>query len=155
MVLLGDGSTKRVMVALLQRYSNLSYQAERLRALLEIVPAGSQTVNTRLQKQTSRQLRAGETAELARAYESGASLKELASRYGIHKHTVSNILERQGVPRRYLRLTGNALNEAVKVYEAGSSLSELSRELGLPVTTIRLALMRAGVTLRKRPGWKY
>jgi lambda repressor-like predicted transcriptional regulator len=139
------------MVELLLRYSNLSDQGNRIGAVLAMTPTGSPAP---VPRHKQRRLRA-QTADLVASYQAGATVYELASQYQIKRQTVSNILERQGVPRRYLRLTGNALNEAVKVYEAGSSLSELSRELGLPVTTIRLALMRAGVTLRKRPGWKY
>jgi hypothetical protein len=46
-------------------------------------------------------LTAQQVDEMAAAYQAGATTKELASEYGIHRHTVSIYLRRRGEPRRH------------------------------------------------------
>jgi Mor family transcriptional regulator len=102
-------------------------------------------------KQVSRQLRTSEAIELARDYEAGASLKELASRYRIHQHTVSAILDRQGVPRRGKKLD-RYRTAVILAYEGGDSFATLAARYGVNPETVRRALITAGVILRPQ-GW--
>ena len=59
-------------------------------------------------------------------YRSGAAVKELASRFGIHRTTVTQHLYRSGVDLRRRRLDDEQVNQAVHLYRRGSP----SRESG-------------------------
>jgi lambda repressor-like predicted transcriptional regulator len=87
------------------------------------------------------------------AYQAGSSVYELAKRHRIDRKTVSIILERQRVPRRYRLIEGELLAEAIKAYENGDSLATLGDRMGVSPYTIRRALLGVGVTIRARPGW--
>jgi DNA-binding transcriptional regulator PaaX len=85
----------------------------------------------------------------------GGTVYELAEEFGIHRGTVSTILEREGVSRRYRMMEGDRLKEAIAAYQSGKSLAAVGAELGVSMTTVRVAFNKAGVLLRPRPGWKY
>jgi DNA-directed RNA polymerase specialized sigma24 family protein len=63
-----------------------------------------------------RRLRPQEVAELVAAYETGATTRELADRFGIHRNTVSTHLERADVPTRTRRgLSPGDVDEAARL----------------------------------------
>ncbi len=88
------------LVEVLVRYSNLSDQGERLRDLLEIVPNGSPEVNFRTPKRVIHRLEPPEIERLREEYLSGSAIQELADRFGVHRSTVTVLLNRAGVVRR-------------------------------------------------------
>jgi DNA-binding CsgD family transcriptional regulator len=141
------------MVEVIGRYSNHSEQGELLRRLLEIVPDGPRKAKIQTRKQVQRRLRPREIDDLVTAYQAGISVYELADRHRIHRATVSLLLERRGVPRRYRLLEGERLGEAIGLYKGGQSLSTIGSGMGVSPETVRNVLIRAGVTLRPRPGW--
>jgi hypothetical protein len=49
----------------------------------------------------------------------------LAGRFGINRKTVSTILDRHGVPRRYRVLSDDVIVDATTLYQAGWSLARL------------------------------
>lgn len=57
----------------------------------------------------------------------GSSVSELANQFGIHRSTVSIVLERRGVSRRYNLLEGVRLQRAADLYIRGKSLDEIGR----------------------------
>jgi hypothetical protein len=69
---------------------------------------------------------------------------------GIHRDTVHNILERQGVLRPR-GLQPDELLEAVHRYEDNRSLARLAAEFDVSPSTVNRALRQAGVQIR-RPG---
>jgi transposase-like protein len=95
-----------------------------------------------------RALRETEQAELVAAYESGAAVKELAGAYGLHRNTVSSILDRHGITKRRRGLTPPQLEQAIQLYRQGWSLARIAEALGFWDSTILLALRRAGVRTR-------
>jgi DNA-binding transcriptional regulator LsrR (DeoR family) len=117
-----------------------------------MTPAGDFAQPSPPPKKVMRQLRAAEAAELAVAYRAGSTTKELAARYGIHRTTVSIVLERQGVPRRHLYqlTTDDLMGAAVAAYAAGDSLRTIAERLSVDRKTVARRLRQAGVTLRKR-----
>jgi transposase-like protein len=133
-------------------FSNRSDQGRSLRKLLQRPPSGTKVVRTQTPRRTARRLEAHEIDALVDGYRSGATVYELARRFRIHRSTVSLILERQGVSRRYRLIEGDRLRRAVRLYRAGRSLSQVGDELGVSRSTAALALKRAGVPLRQRPG---
>jgi lambda repressor-like predicted transcriptional regulator len=75
---------------------------------------------------------------------------KLAAEFGVHRDTVHNILERQGVLRPR-GLQSDELLEAIGLYEDGWSLARLAVEFNVSSSTVNRALRQAGVQVR-RPG---
>jgi lambda repressor-like predicted transcriptional regulator len=95
------------------------------------------------------QLTTDDYAKIAMAYEAGASMPEVAQRYGLHKATVSEILQRLGVESRDRRFFTAVQTEIVcQQYMAGASLGQLATLYGCYPTTIMRTLERAGVARR-------
>ena len=135
-------------------YSNLSDQGERLAKVLKIRQLDHRRPETRTPKQAKR-LTPPEVEQLVADYLAGRSVYHLANVYGVHRNTISQILERHGIDRRYRLLQGDKLDEAIKHYQRGASLRTVGQHVGVSLETVRHALLSAGVTLRPRPGWKY
>lgn len=127
-------------------YSNLRDQGERLQVLLDLTPDGAGGAPK--PKQVQRRLRPHEIAELVVAYQSGATLQELAGRYRVRRDTVSLLLERAGVPRRYRRLNPADVEGAVRLYRSGQSLATIGKQLRVEPSTVRDYLVRTMVVMR-------
>ena len=132
------------------RWSNLSDQGERLQTLVEIVPNGSKTANSRIARQVQKRLRPEQVSELTIAYQSGSTIMELAKAYGIHRWTVLEHLKRERVPRRHSKLDQVDIDKAVRLYALGWSGEAVGLELRVGASTIRRELKKAGVSLRRR-----
>jgi hypothetical protein len=88
-----------IMVELLGGYSRLSDQTDYLRGLALITPNAC-TAAPPSPRQRQRRLGSGEANELGKAYLAGATMNQLAKLHGIHRSTVTAILERQRIPTR-------------------------------------------------------
>jgi DNA-directed RNA polymerase specialized sigma24 family protein len=110
------------------------------------------TGNSRAQRQLQRRLNPHEVSELGARYMAGATVKELASRFGIHRTTVRSHLDRLGSPPRPRGLREPQVQDAVDLYVSGLSLAKIGDQLGCDAETARQALLRAGVTIRPRRG---
>jgi lambda repressor-like predicted transcriptional regulator len=137
-------------VDLVQAYSNLPDHVERLRTLLDLPQAGRPTRSVRPPKQAQKRLDTEGVTELVAAYKAGGGVKDLAARFGIHRDTVHNVLDREGVLRRR-GLQPEGLSVAVCLYEDGWSLARLAVEFDVSPSTVNRALREAGVAVR-RPG---
>lgn len=135
-------------------YSNLSEQRARILELLEMVPAGPLGGAPRTGRQVHRRLREPEIDDLVAGYMAGSTVYELAHQFSIHRQTVSEILERRGVSRRYQKLSHEQLDLACTLYGDGLSLTKVGEQLGRRAETVRQALMKAGVEIRSRNGWR-
>ena len=94
-------------------------------------------------------LSTADASELVDAYRRGAAEKDLARRYGLHRHTVSRHLQRVGVAKRPAAKMSPALVEPAKrLYEAGWSTSKIGGEIGFSASAVGKELKRAGVRLR-------
>ena len=89
-----------------------------------------------------------ELEALEREYLAGATLKELAVRFGVHKHTVSAILKRRGVQVRYRSLEPEQIDQAKDLYASGLSTAQVGSQLSCSGSTIWLALKRSEVEFR-------
>jgi len=135
------------MVELLRRYSN---QSDLLSALMTVLTLPTEIrVPERCQpKQKQRRLRELEQLELVDAYRAGESVHGLADRFGVARQTVSAVLERHRVARRYRILKPQDVDAAVGLYESGLSLVAVGERLGVNASTILNALRTTGVQLR-------
>lgn len=95
-----------------------------------------------------RLLRADEIEALIAGYTEGATLRELAARFGIHRHTVAKHLKDAGVQRRLQPLTASQIEEAARLYAEGMSVMEVGAKLGVHGSTVSLVLKRHGVARR-------
>jgi hypothetical protein len=140
-------------VEVLGRYSNLCDQGERIQNLLGMVPGGSSETGFRTARHVQRRLNIDEVDDLVRRYRAGAKVGELAANFGVHRDTVSEILDRQGIARRQKGLAPELLSELIALYRSGSSLATIGAKMSVDPGTVALALRRAGTPLRPRRGW--
>jgi transposase len=103
--------------------------------------------------QIQRRLSLSESEDLCSAYRSGKTIRELTVQFGIHKTTVTAVLERAGVARRIRTIGADEVERAIDLYGSGLSTAEIGARLGFSAETIRSSLMRNGVRLRPRRGW--
>ncbi|MGH9210971.1 MAG: helix-turn-helix domain-containing protein [Acidimicrobiales bacterium] len=101
-------------------------------------------------RQAQKRLDADGVARLVAAYQAGGRVRKLAAEFGVHRDTVHNILERQGVLRPRGLQPGELL-EAIRLYGDGWSLDRLATEFDVSPSTVNRALRQAGVPVR-RPG---
>ncbi|KJF18040.1 helix-turn-helix domain-containing protein [Acidithrix ferrooxidans] len=99
-------------------------------------------------KQSQTRLDPKQINDLVVAYQSGNTIKELAVQFQIYHTTVSKILERRGVPKRYRPLAPEQIEYAIKAYQAGSSSKMIGDLLGVDASTIWRTLRREGVNMR-------
>jgi lambda repressor-like predicted transcriptional regulator len=124
----------------------------RLMAMAALKPSRPVERTVPTAKQVQHRLSPENTAELAAGYKAGATIRQLAQQYRVHRTTVMAILDRHSVPTRYRRLSLEQINEAVELYPQGWSLRKLSERYGTTDNTVRDALLAAGVQTRPRPG---
>ena len=99
-------------------------------------------------KQSHTRLDSQQIDDLVATYQSGSTIKELTAQFQVHHTTVSNVLERCGVPRRNRPLTPEQIEHAIKAYQVGSSSKMIGDLLGVGGSTIWWTLRRAGLEMR-------
>jgi phage-related baseplate assembly protein len=93
--------------------------------------------------------------DLIAACQAGATINELAARFGIHRTTVATHLDRHQVPRHHDRTTwdDNTLRRAAEPYAAGLSLADVTDRYQIDAQTVANRFGRAGLSVRPRRGW--
>ena len=132
---------------LLGLYNNQTYVLERLRSIMNLEDGRRQEVQTR-PKQRRTRLSNERQGELLAAYQAGESVYELGARFGIARQTVSSVLERCGIPRRYRLLTVEDLEILKELYRAGDSLTAIGDRFRVSPSTVRKALLGSGTRTR-------
>lgn len=77
-----------------------------------------------------------DTAPIAAAYASGATMSQVAAQYGCSRATVQAAMAAHGVPVRHQR-TALDIDALAARYRAGETLTDLAAAVGVDVTTIR------------------
>ena len=100
--------------------------------------SGQGFVSGRRKWRPPRRLSSGEVARLVARYEAGAKVRELAIEFGVHKHTVSAHLARQGIPTR---IGGRVVDEAaaleiIRLYTDGQTMDAIAEQLGVAQSTV-------------------
>ena len=98
---------------------------------------------------------APEHRALVEGYESGLSLRTLATQHNVHRTTVLEHLKRSGVQRQHnsRRLSDEQVRQAAALYAAGNSLLTVGARFTVNARTVRNAFDRAGIAVRPRRGW--
>ncbi len=117
------------------------------------MPRSEQT--GRLSNPVQRRLSAYEVDDLSRLYVEGASIDDLARRFGVHRTTVIHHLDERGVQRRRVvrKMTDRTVDEAAAQYQLGQSLADVAPAFGVHPRTLGRELRLAGVVVRPRNGW--
>jgi lambda repressor-like predicted transcriptional regulator len=85
-------------------------------------------------------------------YQAGHLMKEIAARHGVHRVTVSEVLDRTGTRKRPKSMSASQIDLAARLYSSGLSLASVGAQLGFNATTVRTMLMRRGVAMRDSHG---
>ena len=130
-----------------------SDQEERVRDVLQIVPSKRKRVNTPTRNAVHRRPRPAHVEELAAEYQAGLTATSWRSSSRTNRETVSNLLEREGVPRRNRPLSPAQIKRATELYATGLSMVRVAQQLGwCDTSTVRLALLKAEVRTRDCQG---
>ena len=136
------------VVELVHLYSNPPAGLERVQQLLARATSTPRPRDRPATRQAQVRLDAHQANELAVAYRAGKPTKELADRFGIHRTTVTAILQRLGVEARQLGLSDEQVTEACRLYSAGWSLARLAVRYDVTDMTVRRYLLLAGIVMR-------
>lgn len=79
-------------------------------------------------------------------------MKQIAARHGIHRVTVSEVLDRTGTSKQPRSMNATQISLATRLYESGESLATVGAKLGFNATTVRTALINIGVRMRDPHG---
>lgn len=92
---------------------------EQLREKLPSLDAPAPTPTKRDRTRRARRLGNDQIQQLIAGYQSGSTVYELGDRFGIERRTVSNILQRHGVPMRRRGLSPDQVDDAIHLYNLG------------------------------------
>jgi hypothetical protein len=134
-------------VDLVRAYSNASDQVEHLRSLLDLPRAVRRERRQRAPKQAQTRLDSDEVAKLVAGYLAGGRVKQLAKQFGIHRLTVTSILQREGVTLRPRGIHPDDLPKVIRLYEDGWALARLAIKFDVSPSTVTNTLRRAGVPI--------
>ena len=134
-------------VELLGHYQNQTDVRDQLVHLLSL-PSWTGRVDEPDPRQRQRRLREDAQLELITRYRTGESVYCLAKAFDITRQTVSKILERHDVPRRYRLLADADIAEASQLYEQGLSLADIGERFGISARTVLHAFRKVGFATR-------
>lgn len=87
-------------------------------------------------------------ARLLEAYASGIPVREIATRFGVHRATINRIVSESDVPLRNYKLSPSEQEKARKLFESGLSLVKVAEAMDISRTGARNAILAAGGTMR-------
>lgn len=90
-----------------------------------------------------------DATRLVHEYESGATVVQLAKKYGIHRATVRAHLARAGVAPRDRVPVDPHVDEYLRLYGEGVGMPTIATRFGTTPSKVRTQLVRRGVELRR------
>jgi excisionase family DNA binding protein len=115
-------------------------------------PKGQRRSRQRVTAVGRTQLLVGEEARVIAAYKSGATIDEIADRYGVSKRPIRRILQAADIRPRTRgwrsRYTPATERKIATAYAAGATLAELATQFGGSQRSIRRACVNHGVPIR-------
>lgn len=98
--------------------------------------------------QTQTRLSFPNRVEVVFDYRRGDTVKDIATHYGIHRATVTEILRRAEVPTRRYGLPEPVREEAARLYVQGLSIRAVAEHLGISYEGARVGIVAYGGVLR-------
>jgi len=111
-------------------------------------PAHTRTSRTK----RPRPLTGDRLAEVIRRYESGETLKKIATDLGVSRTFLSGQLAKAGVQTRQHPMRDDEIRLASHLYRQGNSLASIATRLGYAKATVSRTLRDAGVAIRDSHG---
>jgi hypothetical protein len=138
-----------LLVGLGGTYYNTNAQVEALKALLRKLPDPTSPAPPadRPKPRRARQLEPDQIQEIIAGYQAGATVYQLAARFGIERRTVSDILHRHDIQMRRRGLSPDQVDTAIHLYNLGWSLARIGEHLNV-ATTVLTKLRERGVPTR-------
>jgi transposase-like protein len=148
----GNLSNSGHLVGLLALYWKKGKEADHLWKIVSRKPTRENKETTNSIPHRAKQLNEDELEQAETLYAAGASIVDLAKKFGVHRRTLSERLHARGVSIRDTSIDHDSLQVAKRMYEGGSSLVAVCKIVGYSPNTIRTHLLRAGVVIRSRGG---
>lgn len=104
------------------------------------------------QSKQARRLTTADLARLAKRYEAGATVYELAAEFGVSRHTIARRLKDTGIRMRAQSPHEGDVDEMVRLYETGLSLAAVGQRLGFAARTVQHHVQARGVRTRDTHG---
>jgi len=104
--------------------------------------------------QRQRRLSKAQALLMAKRYQAGATVYQLAKEFGISRHTVSARLKKAGITMRQQSPGDKLIDLMVRLYESGLSLAMVGNRVGASPGTVRRYLLIHGVQMRDSHGRK-
>jgi transposase len=136
------------LVEVVSHYSNPGFSSKSLVRVRLVAEVEQRKQGPKRVWAHQRRLDEREASELIAVYLQGASVKELALRFGVHRRTVTSLLLRYGVELRPSGLQPEDIELAALLYRDGWSLARLGEKFGVDGSTVWRALKAAGVEMR-------
>jgi DNA-binding transcriptional regulator LsrR (DeoR family) len=143
-----DADQEKEWVELVRLYSNPKGGLERLPSLVARATLTPRPRKQHKVRQAQVRLDPLRANALATAYRDGKMTKELAALFGIHRATVTAVLQRLGVKPREKGLSDEQAAEACRLYTEGWSLARLAEKYNVTDMTVRRYLLLAGIVMR-------
>lgn len=137
-------------MGLLKTYCNRNGTTRQIDGLVEEARGHIGGVAPQRTPRSPRPARAGKQlpAEAERAivaeYKAGQTMKQIATRHGIHRVTVSEVLDRAGTAKRPRGMDATQVSLAAKLYESGESLATVGPS---SASTLRRSVSRSWVSV--------
>lgn len=99
-------------------------------------------------RQSQTRLSASNRAELIAGYADGVPVRELATRFNVHRGTVREIARQAGVATRRPELPDAIRQDAAQLYAGGLTLAQVAARLEVSNESVRSAVVAVGGTVR-------
>lgn len=101
---------------------------------------------------TMPRLKPEQAQQVIAGYRAGATVYELAAKFGINRKTVSRALHREQIPMRMVGLNEQQIEEAERLYRGGRSLADIAERLHVDTRTVHRRLRERGLLMRDTQG---
>jgi AraC-like DNA-binding protein len=109
----------------------------------------------RLSNPVQRRLSDADIDDLVRSHGPGVSIDSLARRFGVHRTTILQHVDRRGVRRPAVarKMTDRTVRQAATRDGKGEPLKLVAARLGVDERTLGRKFSKAGIPTRPRRGW--
>jgi hypothetical protein len=98
--------------------------------------------------QSQTRLSVSNRAELIDGYVAGVPVRELATRFNVHRGTVREIARQAGLAARQPELADAIRQDAARLYADGLTLAQFAMQLGISDEAVRSAVLACSGTIR-------
>jgi transposase len=133
--------------------ASISHNSAVVKPAATFISEHGETVVREMRQEQNRQIEC-DAAEIVLAYQRGASTNKLARQYGCHRHTISNLLKKNGVEVSQSKIKSEeTVRQIIALYEQNHIIEEISEQFGVSQSCINRLLHAHGVSVRGR--WDY